>query len=79
MIRHCALVFVTAGLLLAGGGAAPALAEEVSPPSLRLVSASVAVSGILYDRTVSVDPGVYVAAVGGDVEFARGAPTTTAP
>jgi hypothetical protein len=65
-----ALVFLVAG---AAAGATPAegLASqaESAGPTLRLIAASPRVTGTLQGRFLSVDPGVFVASVGGALEF----------
>jgi hypothetical protein len=74
MSRLGAPALVAALVCLAGGGsawAAPVSPSQSapSPPSLRLIKASNAVRGMLHRRALFVDPGVFVAAVGGDVEL----------
>lgn len=73
-----ALALLASGLSF-GLDAAPAWSAEASPPSVRLLAASPKVTVQAQGQTALVDPGVFVAAVGGDFELRASRPSYRAP
>lgn len=76
--RTTIVILASVAVALASG-AAPASAAVGSPPSLRLLAGSSKVAVVTEGERLAIDPGVFVAAVGGDFELRVSRPTYRSP